>query len=113
MNTPTDNTNSGNLYGKSSIILPFCALTASILLLWFLVLIANGSEGRFWATVIGLILGEGIVIIVAIIGFGLALVSLKKEQYPWLAWTGLILNLIFLALMIYFLPLSLPNLTDC
>ena len=69
----------------------------------FFVILANYAESEIWGGFICLIIGGLISSVLIIIGLGFALIAIKTAQNYWLRWSGLILNLALLGLVLYWL----------
>jgi hypothetical protein len=106
--TPQPAKRDSRFFGTASVIAPLIGLGMLVLIVCFFVFTAHDSEGQLWGQVIGYFLGGSILIVSTIIGLCFAFVSRRSEKRPLIFWTGLILNIILLSLILYILiPVAL------
>jgi hypothetical protein len=103
MNTKPHTVSGSRYYGKSSIIVPLIGLGSLILIVCYFVFTAHDAEGQLWGEAIGFVLGGLILIVSTITGLIFAFISKRIEKSRSLFWTGLILNIVLLSLILYIL----------
>ncbi|HEY3913715.1 MAG TPA: hypothetical protein VGN61_04440 [Verrucomicrobiae bacterium] len=97
-------------WGKSSIILPLVGVGIFILPICFWVYPRNGGAAQSWLLTQTAIFAGLLLLVLAILGLIMALVSFKKEKNPFFSWIGITLNIALLSLMIFLLVSLFNNL---